>query len=173
MKRVHFPDMPPWHAPVPATYCGATADGFVVLTDACGSFAAGSEIPHAIAMQFAMELLRASHMAEEFERESKGLNQWIAMPAGDGQYDVSHRGEAWRFRPIKNGKMRTSRGQFCNACQRRDVPEGATMYVPVKVPKQQPPSWVSCALRLCDVCVRPELAAAAVGASLLAVPEKS
>lgn len=51
MKRVHFPDMPPWHAPVPATYCGATADGFVVLTDACGSFAAGSEIPHAIAMQ--------------------------------------------------------------------------------------------------------------------------
>ena len=172
-KKLYFPTYR-WdgNGETPCTLAGATADGRVVLTAEGRALLEKAEIPHEEAHRLAWQLVIVSGRAKDFADEARGLNLWTAHPIGGGLYDVSHGGQTWRFRPIVNSPRRHSpgrrfrEGHVCTAC-RREAPEKATMYVPVK-PTKKNESCPFSGHRLCETCVRPELAAAVVGAAVIA-----
>ena len=162
----------------PLKYVRHTPDGFVVFTEAGRALLAQPRLAHAEANGFWIELMRASRAAEESDRAARGWNEWVAHPVGSGMFEVTHRGETCRFRPIVNGKRRggpgrrARTGHVCTAC-RNESPEGTTMYVPDQSDKRRR-VWggVWSGHRLCQTCVRPELAAAVLGAALVGAGEE-
>lgn len=155
----------------PPRYARSTPDGFVVLTDAARALVAQPRLAHADAKDLWVELMRASRAAQEADRAARGWNEWVAHPVEGGLFEVTHRGETCRFRPIVNSKRRPGparvrrSGHLCTACRHKS-PEGATMYVPDQHdPRRTRGMWGG--HRLCQTCVRPELAAAILGAALV------
>lgn len=165
---------PRTHREEPQTLAGYTGDGHVGLT--AQAFDLGVEMSHENATRLASELLSASYHAHRLHDEARGFNEWVARPVGGGMFDVDHAGETCRFRPIINGKRRqradvsSERAHRCTAC-RRESPPGATMYVPVKKDEngffREGIGFGWNGHRICDACVRPELAAAVIGVALV------
>ena len=156
----------------PPRFARHTPDGFVILSPEALEIFARGKLSHAVAKDMWIELMRASMAAERADQHLRGFDEWITVPLSGGEYEVTHGGETCRFRPIVNGKRgqrpgrRARAGHLCTAC-RREAPEGATMYVPATDdPRRTRGLWGG--RRLCSPCVRPELAAAVLGAAVVA-----
>lgn len=158
------------HEPEPR-YARATPDGFVIFSPEAIDLVLSGKISHADATALWVELSRASFAAERADKAARGFDEWISHPVGGGQYEVTHGGETCRFRPIVNSQrrlggpgVRIRNGHRCSACS-GEAPQGATMYVPAgDDPRRTQGLWGG--RRLCSTCVRPELAAAVIGAAL-------
>jgi hypothetical protein len=158
---------------VPGRLVGYTGDGHVAFTKAARALVANGEVETETADALFHELIIASTEAKRLRDEAQGLNQWIAQPVSDGRFEVTHRGHTARFRPIKNGKLRSGAkwGHKCTVC-RNKVPEGGTMYVWADgEPHTQGAGEAFRYSRACETCMRPELQAALVGAALLGKEE--
>lgn len=166
----------------PTRFVGFTGDGHVGFTAAGIELINAIEIPHEAASELATELLYASGDAKRMADEAAGLNQWVARPtAGAGaRFEVQYHGHTGIFRPILNSKRRPERyadpsqapkGHRCTVC-RKESPEGATMYVfderTRKPGVYDPVASTFRHSRACEGCMRPELAAALLGAALVA-----
>lgn len=151
-------------------FARATPDGFVILSPEAIDLVMRGKLSHVEARELWVELMRAGFEAERADQHLRGFDEWVSRPCGNGHYEVTHGGETCRFRPIVNGKRRPRAGRRadgprCSAC-RKESPEGATMYVPAQDdPRRTRGMWGG--RRLCSSCVRPELVAAVLGASLV------
>ena len=152
----------------PHRLVGYTGDGRVAFTEAGRALVSG-EMETEAADDLFRELIQASIDAKRLRDEAQGLNQWIAKPLGGSIFEVTWRGSTARFRPIKNGKLRSGAkwGHRCTVC-RGEKPEGATMYVWADgEPHTRGADDVFRHSRACETCMRPELQAALIGAALL------
>ena len=173
-KRIHLPMRLNFRTlqQEPHRLVGCTGDGHVAFTEAGRALVSG-EMETEAADDLFRELIQASIDAKRLRDEAQGLNQWIAQPVSGGHFEVTHRRHTARFRPIKNGKLRSGAkwGHKCTVC-RNKVPEGATMYVWADgEPHTQGADDVFRHSRACETCMRPELQAALVGAALLGKAE--
>lgn len=159
----------------PHRLVGYTGDGRVAFTEEARALIARGEIDCETSDVFFRELVHASADAKRLRDEAQGLNQWLARPLGGSIFEVTHRGQVARFRPIKNGKLRSGAkwGHRCTVC-RGEKPEGATMYV--YEPMDGAPDHRAAEMfrhsRACEACMRPELSAALIGAALLGKAEQ-
>lgn len=151
-------------------FARATPDGFVIFSPTAIDLVLSGKIPHAQALDLWRELMKAALDAERADKTARGYDEWVSHPVDGGQYEITNGGETCRFRAIVNGKRKPGiggrvRGHRCTACQ-NEAPEGATMYVPAEDdPRRTKGMWGG--RRLCSSCVRPELAAAVLGAALI------
>lgn len=176
MKKVHFPTH--WNQNLQKKtserLVGFTGDGRVVFTEA-GRRLAAREMSVEESRNLSDELSQASYEAGRVRDEALGLNQWIARPLDGCFFEVTYHGHVGRFKPIRNGRRRVRfadpSGQDCTVC-RREMPEGATMYVFDRSTERQDTSFDETANafrhhRACETCMRPELSAALLGAALI------